>query len=262
MISVHNFRRLLAYYLVTGYQPLTAVEDDGFRLLAQTIRPDLQIPSADTMTRFVKKEFEAEYSEVKRKFAIIESKLSLTIDCWTSFSMKAFFGVTAHWISNWTMHECTVDFADISDISHTGVNLANVLVRIMEDIGVQNKVFAIVTDNATNNDTLFPNIQHTHIEQVRCFGHILNLVVQEALGHISECITSLRELLKKVKYSSQKQDMLMKLCNLSDISKAKPLLDISTRWSSTYAMINQAIDIRNVRFFFFFFSRYFRRENF
>jgi Protein of unknown function (DUF 659) len=262
MISVHNFRRLLAYYLVMGYQPLTAVEDDGFRLFAQTIQPDLQIPSADTMTRFVKKEFEAEYSEVKRKFAIIESKLSLTIDCWTSSSMKAFFGVTAHWISNWNMHECTVDFADISDISHTGANLANVLTKIIEDLGVQNKVLAVVADNASNNDTLFLNIQqHTHIEQVRCFGHVLNLVVQEALGHISECITLLRELLKKVKYSSQKQDMLMKLCNLSDISKAKPLLDISTRWSSTYAMINQAIDIRNVCFFFFF-SRYFRRENF
>ena len=212
------------------------------------------------MTRFVKKEFEAAYSEVKRNFTAIDSKISLTIDCWTSSSMKAFFGVTAHWISNWTMYECTIDFADISDISHTGVNLANVLVRIMEDLGVQRKVLAIVADNASNNDTLFPNIQHAHIEQVRCFGHVLNLVVQDALGYISESITCLRELLKKVKYSPQKLDMLMKLCSSSDISQVKPLLDISTRWSSIYAMINQAIDIRKVSFFLFLF-RYLSEEN-
>ena len=118
------------------------------------------------MTCFVKKEFEAAYSEVKRNFTAIDSKISLTIDCWTSSSMKAFFGVTAHWISNWTMYECTIDFADISDISHTGINLANVLVQIMEDLGVQRKVLAIVADNVSNNDTLFPNIQHAHIEQV------------------------------------------------------------------------------------------------
>ena len=194
------------------------------------------------------------YSEVKRNFTAIDSKISLTIDCWTSSSMKAFFGVIAHWISNWTMYECTIDFADISDISHTGVNLANVLVRIMEDLGVQRKVLAINVDNASNNDTLFLNIQHTHIEQVQCFEHVLNLVVQDALGYISEFIICLRELLKKVKYSQQKPDMLMKLYSFSDISQVKPLLDISTKWSSTYAMINQAIDIRKVSFFLFLFG--------
>src|SRR5271163_3806066 len=118
--------------------------------------PDLSIPSADTITHFIKKEFEIIYSEVKRNFAAIDSKISLTIDYWTSSSMKAFFRVTAHWISNWTMHECTIDFADISDISHMGANLANVLTKIMEDLGVQSKVLAVVTDNASNNDTLFP----------------------------------------------------------------------------------------------------------
>jgi len=82
----------------------------------------------------------------------------------------------------------------------------------------------------------------------------LNLVVQDALGHISESIICLRELLKKVKYSPQKLDMLMKLCSSSDISQVKPLLDISTRWSSTYVMINQAIDIRKVSFFLFLFG--------
>ena len=118
------------------------------------------------MTRFIKKEFEIIYSEVKQNFVIINSKISLTIDCWTSSSMKAFFGVTAHWISNWTMHECTIDFADISDISHTGANLANVLTKIMEDLGVQNKVLVVVINNASNNDTLFLNMQYTQIEQV------------------------------------------------------------------------------------------------
>ena len=87
--------------------------------------PDLSIPSADTMMHFIKKEFEIIYSEVKQNFAAINSKISLTIDCWTSSSMKAFFGVIAHWISNWTMHEYTIDFANISDISHIRANLTN-----------------------------------------------------------------------------------------------------------------------------------------
>lgn len=237
---------------MTGYQPFTTVEDDGFRLLIQTIRPDLSIPSADTMTRFIRNEYEAEYSEVKRKLAAIDSKISLTIDCWTSASMKSFLGITAHWVSNWTMSECIIGFVDISDISHTGENLANVLSDTMENSGLRNKVFAIVADNATNNDSLFLNLRHYFtIEQVRCFGHILNLVVQDALGQISESISSLRELLKKIRNSSQKLEMLEKLCSSCDISPVKPILDVSTRWNSTYEMIIRAIQLRKVDFSLF-----------
>ena len=93
-------------------------------------------------------------------------------------------------------------------------------------------------------------MQHTQIEQVQCFGHVLNLVVQDALGHISECITTLHELLKKVKNSSQKLELLRKLYSSSDISEVKPLIDVITRWNSTYKMIMQAIKLQKVRIFY------------
>src|SRR3954471_20696867 len=122
------------------------------------------------------------------------------------------------------MSECIIGFVDISDISHTGENLANMLSDTMENSGLQNKVFAIVADNATNNDSLFLNLRHySTIEQVQCFGHILNLVVQDALEQISESISSLWELLKKIRNSSQKLEMLEKLCSSCDISPVKPI---------------------------------------
>ena len=237
---------MIAYFLITGYQPFTTVEDCRFRKLIQTIRPDLSIPSADTMTRVIKREYESVFSEVKRNFAEIESKISLTLDCWTSTSMKCFLGVTAHWIDDWSMHECVLDFADISETSHTGVNLANVLGEIMEKSGIQQNILAIVADNARNNDALFPNLQPV-IEQIRCFGHVLNLVVQEALAHISETIAPLRELVKKIRNFPQLLEKLMRICSSSNIPQVKPLLDVVTRWNSTYIMIMRAIELRKVR---------------
>ena len=151
--------------------------------------------------------------------------------------MKAFFEVTAHWVNNWTLHEYIIDFVDISGISHTGTNLTNMLTKIMEDMGLQKNVLAIVADNVSNNDTLFSNIEPFHIEQVRCFGHVLNLVVQDALGCISESTASLCELIKKIRYSLQRLEMLIRLCSSSGVSQVKPLLDVPTRWSSTYEML-------------------------
>src|SRR3954454_21936923 len=159
--------------------------------------------------------------------------------------MKSFLGVTAHWIEDWSIHECVLDFADISDISHIGVNLANVLGQIMEKSSIQRNILAIVADNARNNDALFPNLQPV-IEQIRCFGYVLNLVVQEALAYISEIITSLRELVKKIRNFSRLLENLMRICSSSNIPQVKPLLDVVTRWSSTYIMITQAIELRKV----------------
>lgn len=160
--------------------------------------------------------------------------------------MKAFLGITAHWISDWNIHECVLDFVDISDFPHTGENLAKVVKKIIEEAGLQNNIIAIVADNARNNDTMILNIQPMNIEQVRCFGHVLNIVVQDALGHISDSIICLRELVKKIRYSPQRLEKLAKLCSSADIPQVKPLLDVSTRWSSTFTMIMRAIEIRKV----------------
>src|SRR3954452_16765456 len=139
----------------------------------------------------------------------------------------------------------------------------------MEKSGIQQNILVIVADNARNNDTLFPNLQPV-IEQIRCFGHVLNLVVQEALAHISETITSLCELVKKIRNSSQLLEKLMRICSSSNIPQVKPLLDVVTRWSSTYIMITQAIEFQKVReyywrrrifFFFFLISKNYVFEN-
>jgi len=248
-LSSDNFRRLIEYFLVSGYHPFTTVEERGFKLFVETMRPDLYIPSADTMTRAIAKEFNDVYSEVMGKLANVNSKVSLTLDCWTSDNRKSFMGVTAHWIDNWSLSECLLDFANVNNMHHTGANLANVLIGILDNSALHHKIFAIVADNATNNDTLFDSLSDSNVdvEQVRCFGHILNLVAQGALGQINDSLVALRELIKTIRNSTSKLDMLNSLCQTSGIPKLLPILDVSTRWNSTYLMIERAFEIREVR---------------
>src|SRR5690348_10697548 len=132
-LSASSFYQLIANFIVTSYQPFITVEERSFQLLLHTVQPDLRIPSADTIARIVLKEFETIQNLVKKKLSE-HSKLSITLDCWTSANTKAFLGIIAHWIEDWEMHEMTLDFCDISELSYTGVNLAHALMQVINDM--------------------------------------------------------------------------------------------------------------------------------
>ncbi|SCU86158.1 putative transposase of the Rover3 hAT-like family [Lachancea dasiensis] len=85
-----------------------------------------------------------------------------------------------------------LDFVDISDIRHTGENLFNTLIPILNHFEIFDKVASITSDNATNNicmhsflvnDSLkvqrpeaYEKLRNCHL--IRCCNHILNILFQ------------------------------------------------------------------------------------
>ena len=88
-------------------QPFTVAEDPRFRLALARLKPNAGVPSADTikweiMGRYHRKEA----FRVGEMLRSVDSKISLTADCWTSPNGLAFFGVTAHYIDDqWVPHD-------------------------------------------------------------------------------------------------------------------------------------------------------------
>lgn len=68
--------------------------------------------------------------------------------------------------------------------SHTGIYLAHRVTECLKEFGIENKVFAITVDNASNNDTMVDELAETlegfqgSLTRVRCVCHIFNLVVK------------------------------------------------------------------------------------
>ncbi|CAG8848982.1 30010_t:CDS:2, partial [Gigaspora margarita] len=85
---------------------------------------EAKIPSADTISNRISKIFSNEQANLKKQFQEISSKISFTLDCWTSKNQKSYLGATAHWISNnWQLQHCTIEFSYFEG-SHSGKNLA------------------------------------------------------------------------------------------------------------------------------------------
>jgi len=74
---------------------------------------------------------------------------------------------------------------------HSGLNQARVILKVINDFGIRNKLGYFVMDNASSNGTLIKavadslaldNIAYdSDHRRLRCNGHIINLVVQAFL---------------------------------------------------------------------------------
>lgn len=170
---------LLMHMIVADLQPLSIVEDKGFRKFVNGLDPRYVLPSRRDLTR---KHLPSMYDHaVKRlKDQLKEaSYVSLTTDIWTSRQTRGFITVTAHYISpDWVLKSAVLETTKIEN-EHTKENIANELTRICTQWSILDKVCCIITDNAANIVAAVTKcMQKQHLP---CFAHTLNLVVQDAV---------------------------------------------------------------------------------
>lgn len=88
----------ILFMIINDLQPISIVEDDGFRKFVSYAYSNFEIPSRSTMTRFI----ETKYTLLKQQLGIELNKienLGVTTDGWTSnYTNKSFTAVTLHYI--------------------------------------------------------------------------------------------------------------------------------------------------------------------
>ncbi|KAI9036657.1 uncharacterized protein KD926_001611 [Aspergillus affinis] len=120
--------------------------------------------------------------------------MSIALDCWTSPFKHAFMAITGYFLDQeWEYREVLLGFEPISG-SHTGVNLGDIVLQILQKHQIADRVLAVTTDNASNNKTLIAavndSIKKLQIEtdstivQVPCLAHIIQLSLVNLLGKI------------------------------------------------------------------------------
>ena len=178
----------LVKMIATDFQPFSIVEDRGFRAYTEALDPSYVLPSRGTISkRMLANLCRADIEEqIKTAPAVC-----LTTDCWTSNTTTSYMSVTCHYITDFKLRSNLLDCFVVTE-QHTSQNLAQELSRVAKEWGIQDKIAACVTDNASNivkavNDILKWN-------HVRCFAHLLNLTVRYSV-HQSE----IQALILKVK---------------------------------------------------------------
>lgn len=126
-----------------------------------------------------------------------DARIALSLDCWTSPNRHSFVAVSGHCISrDWILLSGLLGFEPL-DQSHTGVALAQTVLRVIQRYNLTNRIISITTDNAANNIVMAATVReqlarlgvtsgyedpdlertlsiHQHLP---CLAHVLQLVL-------------------------------------------------------------------------------------
>lgn len=103
----------------------------------------------------------------------------MTCDGWTNINNVSFYVLTAHYIDQATcLRSCPIECSEFLD-RHTSRNIAAWVNEVSERFAIQNKICAVVTDNAANMKAAVTKLNLRHLG---CFAHTLNLVVTDAIS--------------------------------------------------------------------------------
>ncbi|KAH9781378.1 BED-type domain-containing protein [Citrus sinensis] len=220
--------------IVIDELPFSFVEKEGFQKFMSKACPKLDRFSRRTVARDVYQLYLNEKNNLKKVFASNKYRVCLTTDCWTSIQNLNYMVITAHFIDDeWQLHKRILNFCQIDD--HKGDTIGKLIESCLLKWGID-KVFTITMNNWGG---LVLNGDYLH---VRCYTHIINLIVTEGLKEMNNSISSIRNAVKYVRSSPARLIRFRKCVEHEKLdSKRIVVMDVPTRWNSTYLMLESAL---------------------
>lgn len=129
------------------------------------------------------------------------------------------------------------------DERHTSENLRNELIRVAIEWGISRQIYAVVSDNTAN---IVRAVMLTGWNHLGCIAHKLNLVVQSAVLKIKPLQSKVKSIVEHFHRSTVAAEKLKEMQKKMkpENEPLKLIMDVVTRWNSTYYMIDRVCSIQ------------------
>nr|GEV83126.1 hypothetical protein [Tanacetum cinerariifolium] len=243
-------KKALAHMVIVDELPFSFIQREGFRHYSKINQPLFDVPCRGTTTQDCYNLYEEEKNKLLNVIQKNIGRICLTTDSWTSLGKKSYMALIGHFIDNeWKLNKKVLNFCRLD--GHSGVDIGKGVESCVNRWGI-NAIMAISVDNASANDSAIDLLRKTFANKdncllngkwihIRCTAHILNLVVQDGIKLFDKAIENIRYAVKWIKKSGSRIKKFKRCAKSAKCDSIKNLLlDVPTRWNSTYNMLEVA----------------------
>ncbi|KAL4364154.1 hypothetical protein GQ457_04G009370 [Hibiscus cannabinus] len=251
-----RMREVISHMIMVHELPFNFVEYELFNVVMKEANPGFNKISRASIRQDCVSSYEIGKKRIQKLLNTVK-RVSITTDMWTSSQNIHYMVVTCHFVdSDFKLHKYILSFVDVPP-PYSGVCIYDSLFKCLKEWNIETKVATLTVDNAKTNDVVAKklmenlNLQNKLVVggklfHVRCCAHILNLLVQDGLGEIEDIIHNVRESVKHVNASPGRLHIFSELAKQLSMPKKHLILDVTTRWNATYAMLSTALEFKEV----------------
>lgn len=241
------------------------VESKKFRELLKYLEPNYQPVSAST----IKSVIESKACEIKEKIKRdlkTTQHVSIITDCWTSSTNDSFMAVTCSYVNKeWKICSPVLETRYLAE-RHYAAYLKDEMKAVIQEWNIDNKVVAIVHDNASNIKSIAQSLNPTWMD-IGCAAHTLQICINSAMGMnknhpISRTINAASRLVAHFSHSTlATNELLKRQATMRDSGEVdgedrdnagnesrevnyKLVQYVRTRWNSVYEMFDRLLQLR------------------
>jgi hypothetical protein len=191
-------------WFVKTRQPFSTVETKEFQEMFLAHGSQCAYKNRATLRNHIYDDFLVRRDKLRYDLDINCVSISFTLDMWTSPNRKPIFAIIGHWYTpDFEEREEVLEFIQVEG-EHTGERLAEIAMKLLEELELKHKLFAITGDNASNNGTLcyhlFQRLReeyddrpspvrprmrfHGKLSFIRCLAHVINLICKDVLSSL------------------------------------------------------------------------------
>ncbi|KAI9187190.1 hypothetical protein LWI28_025323 [Acer negundo] len=199
-------RHDLAHMIILHGYPLTMVDHVGFKVFVKNLQPMFEVVPNSVMENSCMEIYEKEKQKMNDMLSKLHSRINLAVEIWSSAEKVEYLCLTAHYID--------------------------------ENWRLQKKILNFVTLDSSHTEDMLPEVI------IRC---LMDWNVDNALEALREVTQKIRGSIRYVKSSQVTQGKFAEISQQVEINSQRSLvLDCPIRWNSTYAMLETALEYRNV----------------
>ncbi len=154
LYSPDQFQENLLRMVVLQDLPFNHFENPSVQTSYKYGNPKANFLAGETVRNRLMKQFKGERRRQIEYWSKAGSKVSFSLDIWSSPNRRSFLGICAHFIDQeWNCVSAVLDMVPF-DTKHTGEALFKRFLWVLETFKVTNKLLGLAVDNATNNDKM------------------------------------------------------------------------------------------------------------
>ncbi|XP_077244026.1 BED zinc finger and hAT dimerization domain-containing protein isoform X2 [Tasmannia lanceolata] len=240
-VDFDHLNWLLLRWLIGSSLPISIFEDEGLSNCFKFLNPSVKLWPRERVQAIILEVFKSMVEDVKTSLEQVNSRVSITLDFWTSYEKVSYMSITGHWIDeNWSSHKVLLD---ISHVPYGGAEIYQTLLKVLKMFNIDKKILSCTYDNSQSaihsGHNLKEDLDGRKVPfcYIPCAARALNLIIEDGLKTVKPAISKVREFVLEMNASLEiTHDFKQLTTGYQDVWKLP--LDASTRWSGEYTMLD------------------------